>query len=136
MSDITVTDASVLASSSAVIQRAIAGAAIERGQPIYLDASDNYEAKPADADAAASAAAVGIALNQADAGQPVEYVTEDPGFTPGGTTVPGTIYVVSTGAGGIAPWADLGSGDFVTVLGVGLASNKLHLKIIPSGEDI
>lgn len=136
MSDISVTDANVLASSVAQVQRAIAGAAVERGQPIYLDSADGYSAKPADADAATTAVAVGIALNQADDGQPVDYVVEDPSFTPGGTTVPGTIYCVSTNAGGIAPWADLASGDFVTVLGVGLASNKLALKINVSGEDI
>lgn len=136
MSDISITAANVVASSSAVIRRAIAGGTITAGQPIYLDSSDSYSAKAADADASASANVVGVALNGASDGQPVDYVVEDPSFTPGGTTTAGTPYFASTNAGGICPIADLASGDYVAFLGIGLSSNKLFLRIAASGQAI
>lgn len=136
MSDISITAANVQISGNAQTRRVIAGGAITRGQPVYQDAADSFRVKACDADVAASAVALGIALADVATGQPVDVVTADPAFTPGGTTVAGTIYVASPNAGGIAPWADLGTADFVTVLGVGLASNKLHLRPIVSGAAI
>jgi hypothetical protein len=44
----------------------------------------------------------------------------------------GQVYVVSTTAGGIAPVADMGAGDFVTVLGIGTSTTVLKIGIIQS----
>ena len=67
-----------------------------------------------------------IALCGASAGQPVVVATSDTGgITIGGTTTVGTIYCVSATAGGICPWADLASTNYVTILGVGQTGNKI-----------
>ena len=41
----------------------------------------------------------------------------------------GAVYVVSANAGGIAPVADLGSGDYVTLLGIATSTTNLKLSI-------
>jgi hypothetical protein len=137
MADLSITAANVLASDSATpVRRGIAGATITAGQVLYVDTAADNVLKLADADVLASAAVAGIALNGAATGQPVEYVEADPDFTPGATTVAGTTYYLSTTAGAICPVGDLATGDFVTVLGIGLASNGLHLRPVVSATAI
>lgn len=134
MADQTVTDANVLISSSVLaVKRCIAGAAVERGEPIYLDSADNYEGKPADASAAATAVVAGIALNQGGDQQPIDYVEEDPDFNPGFSCTEGEIYVLSATTGRICLKSDLGGTDYVSILGVGKANGKMYLRIINSG---
>lgn len=118
MTDLSVTAANVLASSSAVVERGTAGATITAGQTLYIDTSDSNKLKLADSDNASATVrnCAGIALNGASAGQEVKYVIEDPSFTPGGTLVVGTMYVLSDTAGGIMPAADLEIGDYPTLL--------------------
>jgi len=123
MTDLSVTPGSVLASSGAKIRKGIAGATITAGQTLYedtatLDASGKPKLKLADSDDASVVVrnCCGIALNGASAGQPVFFVDEDASFTPGGTLVIGTTYVLSDTPGGIMPAADLEIGDYPTVL--------------------
>jgi hypothetical protein len=130
MADITITAGSVLAGTNASIRPAIAGATITAGQPVYLDATVSNQAKPARANADTTSRAVGIALNGASSGQPVDYVTKDDDFTIGGTTTAGIILTVSAGtAGGIAPSADMASGNFVTLLGVMKSATKAKIDV-------
>jgi len=131
MADITVTASSV-ALVDGQTSNYTAGATITQGQAVYLDATDGDKAKPADADAVASAAAVGIALTAASTGQPV-VVQKSGNINPGGTVTVGQVYVVSTTAGGIAPTADTLSGDFVTFLGIGTTASNIKLGILVSG---
>lgn len=127
MADVVVTAAEVLPDASTQIIDVIFGATVTAGQTIYLDAADGNKAKLADANASAAAAATkGIAMNGGAAGQPGKMAiagTLDPGFTVG----VGSIYVQSANAGAIAPVADLASGHFVTVLGVGITASQLAL---------
>lgn len=135
MTDISVTASSVVPSTSlSDLQTVKAGAAITAGQPIYLDSSN--EAQLADCDAsAAAAAAVGIAVNNAAAGQRVSYQKSGT-LTLNAVLTPGVIYVASATAGGIAPSADLGSGDYVTILGVAATSTTLSVHIHASGNQV
>src|SRR5260221_14791560 len=77
MSDLTITAASVVPSdANTVIGRGTAGATIVAGQPFYLDA--NTLLHPANANVSGQiiqAAAVGVAVNSASTGQPVEYAS-------------------------------------------------------------
>lgn len=135
MADITITAANVLAGTGARIEEGTAGATITAGMPVYLDSSDN-KLKAADAnDTAAKAAAVGIALNGASNNQPLKYQVAGP-ITIGGTVAVGTIYCVSENAGGIAPHTDLGAGEFVTVLGIGISATQIRLAINVSGVQV
>lgn len=127
MADITITAANVAASAAVKTRRGSAGAAITAGDVLYLDTATNT-LKLAIATALATAVVAGIALNDAASGQPVVYAYDDSALTVGGTLVTGTVYTVSSAvAGAIAPVADQGSADFVTVLGVANSTALLAL---------
>lgn len=133
MADISVTAANVkLGGTSAQAQRVQYGATVTQGQPVYSDSTDSNKYKPADADAQASAAADGIALTPGVSGDVGYIVTSGP-MNVGATLVVGATYVVSTNPGGIAPIADLASGDFTTILGVATTAALLEVNINASG---
>lgn len=134
MVDLTVTPANVDAGTDGRIGNGIAGEAIDAGEVIYLDRTTNTYLL-ADADAVASAKAAGVAVSSAAAGQVVAF-QEDGTYTAGATTAQGTPYFVSTTAGGIAPFADLASADYVTLLGFGVTGNKIRLAINATGLTI
>lgn len=133
MADQSITAANVLASTSALIRRGFAGAALTRGQPVYLDSAASYVGKLADADAEATAEVVGIALQDVASGQPFDYAVEDPDFTPGFTATVGVHYYLSTTAGGICLRSDVGTGDYVSALMIATSTTKVNLKIHNSG---
>lgn len=133
MSDILVTAASVLAGASALVEHgAKAGATLTAGQVVYKDAADG-RLKLSDNDAAAALkTAYGITLNGASAGQPVSVAKRGP-VTFNAVLTAGTVYAVSGTAGGIAPLADVTTGDDVIVLGVALSTTVLDLQINDTG---
>jgi len=129
MADISVTAASVASGTNATKREGTAGATITAGMPVYLDSTAANAVKPARANAVATSKAVGVALNSASSGQPVDYVTSDSTFTIGGTSTAGTILCVSAGtAGNIAPSADMTTGNFVTVIGVMISATQAKIK--------
>lgn len=135
MADLTVTAANV-AKVSGTIQYGTAGAAITAGQSLYLDSSANT-LKLLDADdTPATATFAGIAINNAASGQPVAYLAPGATINPGATVTVGEIYVASGTAGGIAPEGDLASGDYVTIIGVGLTSSTMYLVGYSSGVQV
>jgi hypothetical protein len=127
MADVSVTAASVVKTSTTAISEGIAGGTVTAGQPVYIDTTDS-SLKGADADVQATSVAAGIALHGASTGQPLKYATGGNLTFNAGFTV-GQVYVVSTTAGGIAPYSDLASGDFVTILGVATTTSNLNIKI-------
>jgi hypothetical protein len=134
MANLAITAANVLASATAIRGSGIAGAAITAGQPLYADATDSNKLKPADANvSAATANVVGIALNNAAAGQPVSYVVRDSNFVSGGMMTVGAVYALSATAGSMNPVADQASGDFSTVVMVAKSATVAVLAPIVSG---
>lgn len=128
MADISITVANVQSGTNASQRQAIAGATITAGQPVYLDSTASNQAKPARANADATSRAVGIAMNGASSGQPVDYITRDDDFTVGGTSTAGIILCVSAGAaGGIAPSADMTTGNYVTTIGIMKSATKARI---------
>jgi len=133
MAVIAVTPANVAAGSGAVIRDVTAGATILAGEVVYSDSTDSNQYKLADANvAAATADAVGIALNNADDGQPLRIQTGG-NINPGGTVVVGEVYMVSTTAGEILDITSLAPGDYPTILGVGTTATNLKLSINAAG---
>lgn len=128
MADLTQTAASVVASSKGDKRtiEGILGATVTAGMPLYRDTADNNRYKACDALTATKAACEGIALNGGAAGQPVEIVVRDPELNVGGTLAIGQTYVVSATSGLIALESDITAGQFVTILGVAIAANKLN----------
>ena len=132
MADLTITKANVIPGANATIKTGTAGGTVTTGQTIYEDTTDGNSLKACDADVLASAACKGIAVADALDGQPLPYVSAgDLAF--GAILTAGQIYVVSTTAGGIAPYADLASGDYVTILGVASSTSNLAISLNVSG---
>jgi len=133
MADLTITAASVIAGTGAKSVSGTAGATITAGQTVYLDSADN-EYKLADCDSATEAvrSPVGIALHGASDGQPLKVHTKGL-ITIGATMTAGATYYLSQNAGGICPIADLGSGDYRTIIGIATSTTVLDVQIIESG---
>lgn len=130
MVDVVVTAANV-ARVSGSVRNADAGVAITAGDVLYIDS--NGVAQLAQHDLTdVEAAAAGIALNDAAVGQPVTYQVAGV-IDLGAVLTAGEVYVVGAGDGGIAPVADIGVGDYATVLGVAVSSNNLQIGINASG---
>lgn len=127
MADVTITASAVLASATATTENGTAGAAVTAGQTVYLSpTTGRYEL--ADADGAADLRRPrGIALNAAGIGQPLRIIKEGD-LTMDGLTA-GVTYYQSPTPGGIAPRADVLTGDYVTVLGVAKSTAVLALDI-------
>ena len=133
MADITVTAANVAPGTGAVIDRRYNfGATVTAGQVVYLDTATNTW-KLADNDSSATTAVLGgVALHGGASGQPAAVLTGG-NYNPGATVVVGTIYVLSSTAGGICPAADLGSGDYVAKLGIATTASNIAVAIQVSG---
>lgn len=132
MSDLVITAANVKAGSSDNrVQLVQAGEAITQGQPCYLAGDGKYYQTDAN-DTATKAQAKGIALSPAST-DGYFYLTVGGLTNLGATLTQGQIYVVSNVKGGIAPYADLVSGDYVTILGTAQTSSLLKLNINITG---
>jgi hypothetical protein len=132
MANLTITATQVQPDTTGVLVSGIAGETITAGQVCYEDPDDNYEFKLADCDNASSTVRTvrGIAVNGATAGQPVRLqVSGDLTLGAGAAPVLGTIYCLSNTAGAIMPAADLSTGEYTHILGVGYTGNKLRMKI-------
>lgn len=133
MADISITAANVVKGSNAVVEAGTAGAAITAGQVVYKDAADGkYKLADADSATAAAKAPRGIALNGASDGQPLSIIRSGD-VTIGATLTPGTAYYLSPVAGGIAPLADVASGDDVVLLGLAESASVLAVDIQITG---
>ena len=133
MADLFVTAASVLAGAGSSSESGIAGAAITAGQTVYLDSATNRFLL-ADSNSATVAARTprGIALNGAATGQPLAVLVSGP-VTIGATMTAGVAYYQSDTPGGIAPVADVGSGEVSTIIGIATSTTVLKVKIQSSG---
>lgn len=130
MADITITAANVLAASDATRASGTAGATITAGQVVAKHAT-NGKYVLADADGTGVTRPRGIALNGASDGQPLVIATAGD-VTLGGMTA-GVSYFLSPTAGGIAPRADVLTGDVVSHLGIAKSATVLALDIQFSG---
>lgn len=133
MTDISVTAANVRKGANAKIEHGLAAAAILAGQVVYKDpATGKFGLCDCDSATDAVRWPYGIAVSSAPgADQDVAIQTEGD-INPGGTAVRGQIYVASGNAGGIAPVADLASGDYVSVLGIGTSASNIMLRLTNS----
>ena len=137
MADFVVTPANVLASGpNATIGRGVAGASITAGQWLYQDPADGTY-KPGSANGASPLYKfAGIAQHSSFAGQPIQFVVQDPAFQPGFPVAAGDTLITSSAAGAIAPEADNASGWYVTNLGIGIGNNKINLNPTAAGVPV
>lgn len=131
MANYAITAASVRPGASAIIRDGTAATTIAQGDVVYQTATSNWF-NLARANSATTDNAAGIAVNGASSGQPFKYVVEDADFTHGLTSAAaGDILCLAsaTGAGKIAPAADLVSTDFVTLIGVVISATKAKIRL-------
>lgn len=127
MADLSVTAANVRGYGDRLT--GVAGGTILQGQTLRKNTSGQIVVSSDDS--AINAATAGIALNAASANQPVEY--QSSGLIDMGATVAiGKVYVQST-TGGVAPVDDIAGSEFITIVGVGTAANRLKIGIVQSG---
>ncbi len=130
MTDIVVTDTDVDKISGSQ-RTADAGVAITAGDSIYIDANGLVQLCEKD-QSSVEAAFDGIALNGAGVSQPVTYQVAGT-IDLGAIIAAGVIYIVGAGPGGIAPSADISTGNFVTIIGVGLNGTNIQIGVNRSG---
>lgn len=135
MADISITAASVLKSSQGQTAVGIAGTTITAGQALYIDTADSNKLKLADSDGTSPSMTVaGISQHAALAGQPINYLTQDPAFAFGGTVLAGDpIYLSDTPGGLTKTFGDLEAGDTVVVLGVAVTTTTMNLRPLTGG---
>lgn len=129
MSDLSITPANVIAGSNAEITQGRAGETITAGTAVYRNSTTGKWMK-ADSNSGTAEARQpgGIALNGASDGQPLAVQTSGD-ITIGATLTAGTDYYLSDTPGGICPRADIGSGEYVGLLGLAKSTTVLALKI-------
>lgn len=128
MADLTITAASVIKGSTAVVTDGLSGATLTQGMPVYLDTT--Y--KIADANGTLTYTVAGITLNAGSSGQPIQIQTRGL-ITIGATVTQGTQYYLSRAAGLICLYSDLSSGDYVVSLGMAVSATQIDLLIYNSG---
>jgi len=133
MTDLVITAASVVAGSNAIKENGVAGETITAGQVVYRDSSTgSYKLADTDSATAESRTPRGIALNGAASGQPLAIIRSGD-VTIGATILAGVAYYLSGTAGGICPVADVASGDYVALLGMGKSTTVLTVDIQAPG---
>lgn len=132
MANITQTAANVAAGSSTTrVQLVQAGEAITQGQPVYLASDGKYYQTDAN-DTAVKAQAKGIAVSPASTDGHF-LMAVDGLINLGATLAVGQVYVVSATKGAIAPYGDLTTNDYVTILGVATTTALMDINILISG---
>lgn len=129
MADISITAANVVPGTDAVTEMGTAGEAIAAGKNCYLD-STTHKVMLADSNSATVEArrARGVAINSAALNQPV-VIQKSGDITIGGTLTPGVAYYLSDTPGGLCPVADVGTGEYVCLLGIAKSATVLTIGI-------
>jgi hypothetical protein len=136
MAALTITAASVVAGSNAIVENGTAGDTITAGQVVYLDtATGRYELADCNSATLAVRQARGIALNGAADGQPLR-ILKSGDITIGATMTVGAAYYLSGTAGAIIPVADLATSDYVVFLGIAKTAAILGVDIQYSGAQV
>ena len=128
MADLSPTVGSVAWSSGGICKDFNAGETITAGMSVYLSASNLWMMAQCDGTAiqAGSGTRTGISLHASLSGQPLA-VQETGVVNLGATLAIGTLYVISTAFGKIAPFADLVSTNKITILGIGQTTALLDM---------
>jgi hypothetical protein len=133
MSDLSVTAASVLKGSNATIEHGISGETIAQGKQLYKSSSTG-KWMLADSNSATVEARTptATALCGASLDQPIT-VQKRGDITIGATLVANTAYYMSDTPGGICPLADVGTGEYMTLIGIAKSTTVLTLAYESTG---
>ncbi len=120
------TAANVVPGSNGEFLDVIAGGAITAGQAAYRDPSTG-KYLPGKKGASAAGLCVGIAVDgAAGINQPCRLQTGGD-MVIGATVAIGVVYIPGTASGGICPTADATTGDYVSILALGISTTTLRV---------
>lgn len=128
MADLTITAASVVAGSGSITTTGTLGETVTAGQAVCKNSSGLWVKADSNSATALLRQATGIALNGGAVSQPVRVLTGGP-ITIGATLTAGVAYYLSDTAGGICPVADIGSGEYVCLIGIAASTSVLNVDI-------
>lgn len=130
MVDLVIVPGNVVKGANGVVDTGTAGSTILAGQAVYFDTSvRKYLLADADSATVEARRATGIALNGASLNQPVT-VQQSGDITIGSTVTPGVGYYLSgAAAGGICPVADIGTGEYVCLLGFAKSASVITIGV-------
>lgn len=133
MADISITAASVIAGAGATVKHVMAGATFVAGKGAVRDpATGKWVLSDSNHATAALRVPAGVSLNGAGDGQPLAVLTDGP-ISLGAVLTAGVAYYASDTPGGICPVADVGSGEYATLLGIATSTSVLNVDIQASG---
>lgn len=133
MADLSITPANVVPGANAQTRTGIAGATITAGQIVRINTADGkYVLADADAAGINTVTRFFMALHGASNNQPLTVLIEGD-VTLGAVMTAGTSYYVSPTAGGIAPRADIVTGDNVILLGASRSTSVLVYRPLVPG---
>lgn len=131
MAAVPITAANVVPSQDAQFLDAIAYETMTQGQAVaYLEPASDTATAPYVrlADAAVYYRVIGVVASGASANQPVKVILKDKAMALGGTIAAGDVAYVGPTPGSITvTYADILTGKFVSVLGIGVGGNKINL---------
>jgi hypothetical protein len=125
MSDLAITAANVIAGADSVQASGIAGEAVAAGKLGYFNTTTKrYMLADSNSATAEARKATCVFLHAAAAGQPV-VVHKSGDITIGAALTAGTPYYLSDTPGGICPFADIGTGEYVCQAGLAKSTTVL-----------
>lgn len=132
MADLSITAANVrLATSLAQVVVLQVSEAVDAGEVVY---KNGQKYSLADASASGTAAASYLALTSGVTDGYIVALKTGLVYTGTSSLTKGVQYVVSATAGKIAPIGDLGTGDYITHVGVANATDTLYVDVAPTGQ--
>lgn len=129
MADLVITAASVVAGSDATKEHGSGGETIAAGKAVYKSsATGKYLLADSNSATAEARKARGIALNSCALDQPLT-IQKAGDVALGAVLTAGATYFLSDTPGGICPDADVGTGEFVCLLGTAKSASVLAIGI-------
>lgn len=129
MADLVLTPSAIIAGSNSAQEHGTAGETISAGKAVYKSATTK-KWMLADSNSATAAArqAGGIALNGASDGQPIT-VHKSGDLTVDAVLTAGQAVYLSDAPGGLCPLADVGTGEYVCLIGLAKSTTVLAVDI-------
>lgn len=132
MADLTITAASCVPGVGNKLEQGVAGETITAGMAVYKAADGKWMKADADSATALARTATAIACTGSSLNQPI-VVQRSGKITLGATLTANTTYYLSNTAGGICPLADVGTGEYLEIIGVAVDTAILDLVLKATG---
>lgn len=133
MAELSITSTAVFPGSNAVKEMGLALETLVPGKVVYKDATtDKFGLADSNSATAGIRTPYGVCISGGLANQQV-VVQRSGNLNMGAVVVVGESYFLSDTPGGLCPEADLGAGEYVSRIGVGINTTTIKIEISVSG---